>query len=330
MHRLTHEIPVETQREEIDPVFKQVLVDNCGQLNISIKTQVEVSRLPRTMDVLIHLSAPQEFERVQLQTPFGHFLTHNQVEFKGRRDNLTIAGYHLIFGRTHLYIGEQDINPEQMTVTIVCARKPRKVLYHCKEHLEFEKLPEKGYYLSSTKPPVYVIAINELAEIPRNYPLLLFAASEEKFRRFLRKNFQERNFQYVRYAYAVRPSVTKEELAMARRHYRLSEEELEFIAQDIGAELMPFFSPEVRLQGLSTKEKLRGLSTKEKLRGLSTKEKLQGLSPEEKLNGLSRRELLRYLSTETQQRSLTAEERRILQQLLESPEENSESTMNKP
>ncbi len=99
---------------------------------------------------------------------------------------------------------------------------------------------------------------------------------------------------------------------MARRHYRLSKKELEFIAQDIGAELMPFFSPEVRLQGLSAKERLQGLST------------------EELLGYLSRSELLRHLSIETQQRPLTAEERRILQQLLESPEENSESTMNKP
>jgi len=315
MHNSIHEVPQEAQREEIDPVFKQVLIDRCGQLEVPIKTQVEVSRLPRTMDVLIYLLQSQEFERVRLQTPFFYFRTHNQVEFKGWGDNLTIAGYHLIFGRTHLYIGEQDISPEQMTVTIVCSRKPRRVLYHCKEHVEFEKLPEEGYYFSSSKPPVYLLVINELAEIPRNYPLLLFAASEEKFRRFLRKALQERNFQYVRYAYAVRPTFTKEELAMARRHYRLSDKELEFIAQDIGAELIPFFSPEERLQGLSSEERLRGLSTEERLRGLST---------EERLNGLGRRELLRRLSTETRQRPLTVEELRILQQLLTSSEENSE------
>ena len=40
------------ERQEIDPVFKDVLTLNFRQLNILVQTQVEVSRLPRTMDAL--------------------------------------------------------------------------------------------------------------------------------------------------------------------------------------------------------------------------------------------------------------------------------------
>ena len=50
---------------------------------------------------------------------------------------------------------------------------------------------------------------------------------------------------------------------MARRHYRLSEEELEFIKNDIGQELLSFYSTEDRLHGLSPEERLRGLNANE-------------------------------------------------------------------
>ena len=274
-HTLMQNFPEDTssqvQREEIDPVFKQVLTFRCEQLNIPLQTQVEVSRIPRTMDVLIHFHTPQEVEQAQEQTPFAYLREHNQIEFKGKRDALTIAGYHLIRGRTHLYLGEKDTSALEMTVTIVCSRKPRKVLYRCEDDVVFKKL-ENGYYVSSGKPPIYIVVINELAIIPRNYPLLVFAASERVFRQFLRQTFKEENFQYIRYAYAVQPKVTKEELAMAGIHHRLSREDLEFIAQDIGAELVNFLNLEERLKGLSPEEQLHGLSPEERLRGLDANE----------------------------------------------------------
>jgi hypothetical protein len=46
--------------------------------------------------------------------------------------------------------------------------------------------------------------------LPKNYPLLVFAASERKFREFLQQIIQERSSIYIRYAYEVRPKVTKE------------------------------------------------------------------------------------------------------------------------
>ena len=68
---------------------------------------------------------------------------------------------------------------------------------------------------------------------------------------------------------------------MAGGHYRLSREDLEFIAQDIGAELVTFLSIEERLKGLSLAERLHGLSPKERLRGLSIEERLRGLDANE-------------------------------------------------
>jgi len=83
--------------------------------------------------------------------------------------------------------------------------------------------------------------------------------------------------------------MTKEELEMA--HYRLSREDLEFIAQDIGSELVTFFSIEERLKGLDLEERLHGLSLEERLKGLNSEERLHGLSLEERLRGLDANEL---------------------------------------
>jgi len=49
-------------RSEIDPLFKEVLDFRFGQLGIPIKTQVEVSRLPRTIDVMLILGRKSDLE----------------------------------------------------------------------------------------------------------------------------------------------------------------------------------------------------------------------------------------------------------------------------
>ena len=64
--------------------------------------------------------------------------------------------------------------------------------------------------------------------------------------------------------------------------YNLPREKLEFIKNDIGAELLPLFSVEERLRGLPPEERLRGLPPEERLRGLSPEEILHGLNAEER------------------------------------------------
>ena len=92
------------KRKWINPIFKGVLVFRFKQLNISIDTQVEVSRLPRTMDALVILRRKTDREKVKEETSFYYFNIHNQIEFKGARDPLTIPEYRLILGRANLYM----------------------------------------------------------------------------------------------------------------------------------------------------------------------------------------------------------------------------------
>ena len=259
-----------TEREEIDPIFKDVLTFNFGQLEIPIQTQVEVSRLPRTMDALVVLK-PGDIEKVRAETAFSYFRVHNQIEFKGKNDPLTIFSYHLILGRTHLYLGEKEISASEMTVTIISARKPIKVLRHCQDDVRWEEVGV-GHYISTELPPVHLFVSNELDIEPKNYPLLLFAASKGNFRQFLERIVGEDNSVYIYYAYRIDPELTKEVLEMAgkSRSYRKN---LEFIAKDIGEELIPFLSKEEMLKHMTPEDLVRVLTPEERLIGLTPEER---------------------------------------------------------
>jgi hypothetical protein len=244
---------------------------------------VEVARLPRKIDAVLTVATEAERLKICEQTPFFYWAKHNQLEFKGRRDALTETGYHTIDGRKHFLLSEQKISPFALAVTIICASKPRTVLTYA-EKLERPFVPvTDGYYKREGHPPVYLIVVNELPLLPKNYPLLVFAASERKFREFLQQIIQERSSIYIRYAYEVRPKVTKAVLTMAGISATLSRKDLEFMAEDIGSELMAFMEPEDVVKGMDAEKQRRLvelLDPQPLLDKLSVEELLQGISPE--------------------------------------------------
>lgn len=73
-HRSTDVATSPARRDEIDPVFKEVLSFRFRQLGIPLQTEVEVSRIPRTIDALIVLEREVDLQTVREQTPFAHFL----------------------------------------------------------------------------------------------------------------------------------------------------------------------------------------------------------------------------------------------------------------
>ena len=258
------------ERHEIDPILKEVLTFSFGELGISIQTQVEVSRLPRTMDVLVVTEQSNNLEKIWHGTAFDFFRAHNSIEFKGKSDPLTIFDYHLILGRAHLYLGERKIASSEMTVTIVSARKPIKVLRQSQNDVKWEEIGV-GHYVSTDLLPVHLLVCNELPLEPKYYPMLLFAASQEKFRRFMLRLIEEENATYINYASRTNPELTKEVLRMAGKQ-SLYEKQLERMAKTFGPDLLEQMPPEIRVRGLTLEERLSGLDldaeTLEKLKQL--------------------------------------------------------------
>ena len=273
-----------TERTEIDPVFKEVMTFNLGQLNIPLQTQVEVSRLPRTMDVLVVLKQTVALKKVREKTAFSYFRVYNQIEFKGKEDALTRAGYHLILGRANLYLGGEDISAKEMTVTIVSARKPINVLRHCQDDVRWEEIGIGHYISVDAFLPVHLFVINELPIEPKYYPLLLFASSKKKFRKFLEQIVSENNTVYIYYAHFVDYELTQEVLEMAGKRSSY-QKNMERVAQDLLSivgkdKLLKMVTPEERLHGLLPEEWLRGLPSEERVRGLTLEERLRGLDPQ--------------------------------------------------
>ena len=81
---------------------------------------------------------------------------------------------------------------------------------------------------------------------------------------------------YVRYAYAVRPQVTKEVLTMAGFPSSLTREDLEFMADDIGRDMIAVMKPEDILKGMDAEKQQRLLSL------FSIEELLKGISAQQR------------------------------------------------
>ena len=247
-----------TDRNFLDPVFKEVMTFSFGQLALPVETQVEISLLPRTMDALVVLERETEREKVHEQTVFNYFQVHNQIEFKGKADPLTRDAYNLIRGRSYLYLGEKKISAASMTITIISARQPRNVLYHSPRDVKWES-ESAGHYRSTDILPVNLFVCNELKLVRKNYPLLLFASSKQKFRQFVEQIVGEDNITYIYYASRVEPETTKEVLQMAGKQ-SLYEKQLQRIIDSMGTDLLKKMTPEERMQGLTVSERLAGLS----------------------------------------------------------------------
>ncbi len=272
----------DTQRYTPDSIFKRIITLRFAELGIPLQTQVEVSYLPRTIDAVVILRPEADREKIRSETPFLYAGPHNLIEFKGENDRLTIPNLRLILGRTNLYMGENRIPVSNITLTIVCAGTPRNVLKHSQAEIEFESLGG-GYYRSTDKLPIHIIAINELEVTPKNYPLLMFATSKQKFEEFLRDAINRDDNDYnpvITFAYFLKSELIRE-IDMPLKSY-LSKEALDIIIEDIGDEILSRFSMDEILSRFSVDEIAARLSPEERLTGLSPEDIVSRLSPEER------------------------------------------------
>jgi hypothetical protein len=218
------------------------------------------------------------------------------------------------------------MSPETTTVTIISAGKPRSVFTYAKDKRKqpFVATAEKGYYKTEEQPLIYLIVVNELPVMPKNYPLLLFASDQRKFRKFLQQMIVEGQRTYIRYAYEVRPQVTKEVLTMAGISARISRKDLEFMASDIGRELVAVMNPKDVLSAMNPKDVLSAMNPKDVLSAMNPKDVLSAMNPKDVLEGLdtekqkkliallSPSDLLSGISMEEFLKGINAEQRKAL------------------
>ena len=257
----------EIGQSAIDPIFKQMMTALFQGAGIDIQTEVEVSRLPLRVDVIIRIATQEALRAIQSVTPFWFCLIHNILEFKGPRDPLTIWEYDRILARARLYRSTHKVPFSELTLTMICAQTPRKILSHPK--LGFERI-RAGYYFSDHHGlNVYLIAINELPTVPVNHLFLLFASSQVKLQEVIKEIVITENVEQLAYAYRMHPKLTKEISNMADKYTR----NLEYIAQTMGQDLLPYMSIEDKLRDLTPAQRLEGLSLEDRIKNLTDEER---------------------------------------------------------
>jgi len=261
----------ETQaRNPYDACFKQVMTDLFNRLQIPIKTEQEVSRKPRTIDVVI-ICTTEDIVKASIETLFDFLNKNNIVAFKSIGDRLTIWEFHKIRGRADLYIAENKVPAEDTIICAVCSNEPRKVLHQSQDVVEFTEITP-WHYVSNEKIPFHIIISGKLEIEFKNYPLLLFAP-EKKFKEFLEHAVENNRLEYLEYAYLLHPQVTKEVLMMSGR-IPVPEENVKFIVNDLGIERI--------LRNADIDEVIRHIAVEDRLRGIAVEDIIQSLSDEEK------------------------------------------------
>jgi hypothetical protein len=126
---------------------------------------------------------------------------------------------------------------------------------------------------------------NELEIEPKNYPLLLFASSEEKFRQFVERIVAEDNDVMIYYALRSNPETTSEVLTMAGK-LTAYEKHIKSLADHLGGDILKYITPTQRVDGLTPEQRTDGLTPEQRLEGLTpeAKEKMRQL-----LNGSNER-----------------------------------------
>jgi hypothetical protein len=264
---MENERDTKSRKSATDPIFKRVMLTLFQAWDVDIQTEVEVSRLPLRVDVIIRIATQEALRAIQSVTPFWFCLIHNILEFKGPRDPLTIWEYDRILARARLYRSTHKVPFSELTLTMICAQTPRKILSHPK--LGFERI-RAGYYFSDHHGlNVYLIAINELPTVPVNHLFLLFASSQVKLQEVIKEIVITENVEQLAYAYRMHPKLTKEISNMADKYTR----NLEYIAQNMGQDLLPYMSIEDKLRDLTPAQRLEGLSLEDRIKNLTDEER---------------------------------------------------------
>ena len=98
------------------------------------------------------------------------FRTHNIFEYKGPGDSLSLNDFYKAYGYTCFYQSDTEhvgeISPEELTITFVCNRYPKKMINHLTGHRGFVVSREGAgiYYLNGDEFPIQLLVTKELSK----------------------------------------------------------------------------------------------------------------------------------------------------------------------
>ena len=135
--------------------------------HLIFENEHQLGTKPKEIDVLI---IKKDKGRVIRKNIGRIFRQHNIVEYKSPLDYLSIDDFYKVYGYTCFYksdTSQMDSIPiEELTITLVTGKYPRKLMHHLKTTLRYQvKKAESGiYYITGDKIPIQIIVTKELTE----------------------------------------------------------------------------------------------------------------------------------------------------------------------
>lgn len=134
--------------------------------NLTFENEHQLGTKPKQIDVLIIKKDSTKPIRKKLGRIFRKY---NIVEYKGPEDYLSIDDFYKVYGYTCFYKadgeGVNGISVEELTITYVCHRYPRKVIQHLKEqNYRIRNMAEGIYYVEEMFFPIQIILTSELSK----------------------------------------------------------------------------------------------------------------------------------------------------------------------
>ncbi len=214
-------------RAAYDAHFKQNLNVQLGERRgLPIQAELAVSYLSLTIDIGVILRNAADRANLLAEEPiFRYFRTHNLIEFKSQADALTESDYYRIQARACLYLADNRLSKQALTLTIVSARYPRALLSRPYYKGQWERV-KPGHYQITEVFPVHLLVCNELELMRENYLLLPFTAS------------------------------AMEILQMGKKQ-NFYDTEMQALADTFGSEILERIPPAERMKGLSADEWLK-------------------------------------------------------------------------
>lgn len=133
---------------------------------LEIEEEVQLTKKPLQMDVLLIKKNGEE----PIEKNIGRiFRKHNIIEYKSPGDSLSVNDFYKVYGYACIYQSDTDkvmeIRPQEMTLTFVCSRFPRKLLSHLEKVRRMSvREVEKGiYYLEGDPIPMQLIIVPRLS-----------------------------------------------------------------------------------------------------------------------------------------------------------------------
>ena len=159
----------EKRRLSWHPAFGAVLrIELEKELDLlEIVDERQLTKEPLQMDVLV----VKKEKGIRLEKNIGRiFKSYNIIEYKSPEDYLSINDFYKVYAYACLYQSDTDrvmeVDPEEITLTFVCMRYPRKLLGHLKETrgMRVSRQGDGIYYLEGDTLAMQLLVTGELSE----------------------------------------------------------------------------------------------------------------------------------------------------------------------